>query len=378
MKKFSIDIHQSQVDDLKQRLNQTRWPDQVGDPWQYGTELNYIKDLCVYWGNEFDWYQQQSLLNQFDQYKTEIEDFDLHFIYQKAVNGKGIPLLLTHGWPGSVWEFYKIIPLLTDPESHGIDSKYSFDVISPSLPGYGFSSAAKLPGCDAKKMATLFNQLMKKLGYETYMAQGGDWGAIITSWIGAQYPDAVKGIHLNMLAARPPKDNPMQGVTEAEMEDLMRSKEFQDKGTGYQKIQGTKPQTLGYGLNDSPAGLAAWITEKFHAWTDCNGSIENAVNRDELLTDISIYWFTQSITSSMRLYYEVFGNPKGGMAERIDVPTAYAKFPQEIMHPPRVWAEQTYNIQQWNEMDKGGHFAALEQPQLLAEDIRKLTANIWT
>jgi len=377
MNKFKVDIKQSQVNDLKQRLNQTRWPDQIGDAWQYGTDLPYIKELCTYWKDEFDWYRQQDIINQFDHYQTDIDGINLHFIYQKAANGKGIPLLLSHGWPGSVWEFYKLIPMLTDPESCGIDSPYSYDVICPSLPGYGFSSAPTQPGYDAEKMASIFNQLMGKLGYNTYLAQGGDWGAIITSWLGAMYPDNVKGIHLNMLVARPPKDDPMKGVTSEEMPGVLHSKQFQETGTAYQKIQGSKPQTLGYGLNDSPAGLAAWIVEKFHAWTDCKGDLEQALSRDEILTDISIYWFTQSITSSMRLYYEVFNQPKGGIATQVEVPTGYAQFPQEIMQPPRVWADHSYNIQQWTPMKQGGHFAALEQPELLAEDVRKFTAKIW-
>ncbi|PCJ14679.1 MAG: hypothetical protein COB04_14630 [Gammaproteobacteria bacterium] len=377
MDKFIIDVDQSQVDDLKKRLELTRWPDEVGEGWQYGTDLTYIKELCAYWKDDFDWYAQQEKLNKFDHYKTDIGDFNVHYIHQKAVNGKGIPLLMSHGWPGSIWEFYKIIPMLTDPESFGLSSSVSFDVICPSLPGYGFSSAAKQPGCDAEQIATVFNQLMEKLGYSSYMAQGGDWGAIITGWLGVLYPETVKGIHVNMLAVRPPAEDPMKGVTPAEMMNLGRAKEFQDHGTGYQKIQGSKPQTLGYALNDSPTGLAAWITEKFHAWTDCDGAIENAVSRDELLTDISIYWFTESITSSMRLYYEVFGNPKGGIPTRVEVPTGYAQFPREIMCPPRVWADKVYNIQQWSEMDKGGHFAALEQPQLLAADVRKFAEKIW-
>lgn len=376
METFQVAVDKVQVEDLKQRLSMTRWPDQVGASWQYGTDLNYIKDLCAYWKDEFDWFEQQEKLNQFDHYKTKVDDFELHFIHQKAVNGKGMPLLLSHGWPGSVWEFYKIIPMLTDPESHGISSSLSFDVICPSLPGYGFSSAPTQPGCDAKKIAGLFNELMTQLGYDAYLAQGGDWGAIITSWLGVLYPKNVKGIHLNMLAVRPPKQEPMKGVTPAEMANLGRAKAFQNEGTGYQKIQGSKPQTLGYGLNDSPAGLAAWITEKFHAWTDCDGNIENAVSRDELLTDISIYWFTQSITSSMRLYYEVFGNPDGGLPGRVDVPTGYAQFPCEIMCPPRVWADQAYNIQQWTGMEKGGHFAALEQPKALAEQVHQFAKTL--
>jgi len=273
----------------------------------------------------------------------------------------------------------KIIGPLTDPTNHGGSSADAFHVICPSIPGYGFSDAPTAPGFDQKCVAESNIQLMQQLGYERYGVQGGDWGSAISSWNAVLAPKQVLGLHLNLVFAGFPKnkDNPMDGVTEAEQQRLTARQSSMKEGTGYQQIQGSKPQTLGYGLHDSPLGLAAWITEKFHGWTDCHGNIEQSISKDELLTNIMIYWVTGTITSSTRLYYES-AHSSNDMAEagRIETPTGCAIFPAELYIPPRTWAEEVYNIQHWSVMDRGGHFAALEQPHLFVADIRQFFATL--
>ncbi len=371
---FEIQVPDAVLDDLRERLARTRFPDEVNDAdWSYGTALAYLKELCDYWEKKFDWRKQEATLNRFDQFTTEIDGLRIHFIHQRSKESSAFPICITHGWPGSIVEFTKIIGPLTDPTAHGGRAEDAFHVVCPSMPGYGFSQAASEPGMDVKRIAEIEAKLMARLGYPRYGTQGGDWGAIISALIGAVDPEHCGGIHMNMVVAGPPEgaDNPVEGVSPKELEGLAAMGRFQEQETGYQRIQGTKPQTLGYALNDSPAGTAAWIVEKFRTWSDCNGDVESRFSKDELLTNITIYWATQTIASSVRLYCETLRSGRfGPIGERIEVPTGAAIFPKEIYRPPRKWAEAQYNLQHWTEMPSGGHFAALEEPAALVEDVR--------
>lgn len=376
---FTIDIAQSDIDDLKTRLSMTRWPDQLSDTgWRYGADTAYIKELCDYWENDYDWRQHEAALNAFAQFTTQIDGHHLHFIHVRSKHQHAKPLLISHGWPGSIVEFMKIIGPLTDPEAHGGTSADAFHVVCPSLPGYGFSGPSSVEGVDTCVIAGLFAKLMARLNYDAYIAQGGDWGAIITSNLGVIDAQHLLGIHVNMAFALPPSGDNQPELTAQEQADLAASGQFNQEETGYQKIQGTKPQTLGVGLMDSPAGLAAWITEKFYTWMDCDDDIESILHKDELLTNISVYWFTGTITSSTRLYYELMhGGRLAFIEQAITVPSGIARFPQEIMRFPRHWVEQVFsNIVHWSEHDKGGHFAAMEQPESLVSDIRAFASKL--
>ena len=366
---FTAHISDALLTDLNERLAKTRWPEQVGADWRYGTPVTYLQALCAYWADGFDWRAQEAKLNAFDQFSTLIEGERLHFIHQRSSEPGARPLLLSHGWPGSVTEFLKVIEPLTNPRAHGGDPADAFHVVAPSIPGYGFSDAPREPGFDARAVARRFATLMARLGYERYFAQGGDWGSAISTWIGADDAAHCAAIHLNLVFVARPKEEPMAGVSQAELDRANQRAAYMAEETGYQSIQSTKPQTLGYGLNDSPAGLASWIVEKFHGWTAHNGDHELAVSRDELLTNITLYWATQSITSSVRLYYE---NRHAGnrYPERIETPTCVAIFPGELAIPPRRWVERQYNLVHWTEHPRGGHFAALEVPELLVPEIR--------
>jgi microsomal epoxide hydrolase len=374
MERFEVRIPDAVLDDLRKRLSRTRFPDQLERAeWDYGTELGYLKELCDFWRDKFDWRAQERELNSFDQFKTAIDGLGVHFIHARSKAPHALPIVITHGWPGSIFEFTKIINPLRDPVAHGGRAEDAFHVVCPSIPGYGFSDPPRGPGFDVKSVARTIAKLMEKLGYTRYGAQGGDWGAIITTWLALLEPERVCGIHLNMVAAGPPEgaENPAEGLSPKELQGLADIGQFMEREAGYQQIQGTKPQTLGYGLNDSPAGLAAWIVEKFRTWSDCDGDVERRFSKDELLTNIMIYWVTQSITSSTRLYCETMRAKRfGPVRERVTVPTGAAIFPREIIRPPRKWAEERYNITRWTEMSSGGHFAALEEPALLVEDIR--------
>lgn len=373
IKPFSINVDNAVLKDLDYRLSHTRWPDQVGSAWLYGTDSHYLKTLVEYWQHDFNWKEQEDQLNQLDQFMTSIQGKNLHFIHQRSSHDDAIPLLMTHGWPGSVSEFTKIIPMLTQPERFGGDSSDAFHLICPSLAGYGFSEAPTTEGFDQQQVALQHIELMQQLGYPQYVVQGGDWGSAVSSWTARLAPQAVKAMHLTLIFAPYPsvKADPFAGVTDKEKKHLANSRSRMKEGTGYQAIQSTKPQTLGFSLNDSPVGLAAWITEKFRHWMDCDGHIESVISKDELLTNIMIYWVSQSITSSMRLYYESSHTKSDLFANgRIETPTGHALFPGELYLPPRVWANELYNIQHWTEQPRGGHFAALEQPELLAEDLR--------
>jgi pimeloyl-ACP methyl ester carboxylesterase len=370
---FTIQVPETDLVELARRLAATRLPDQVGDDWRYGTPVAYLRSLIEYWRDGFDWRAHEAQLNRFAQFRARIDGRWLHFVHQRSTHAHARPLLICHGWPGSFAEFRHVIGPLTQPELYGGDPADAFHVVAPSIPGYGFSEASRAPGFHPKACAACFAELMAMLGYSRYHAQGGDWGSAIVSWLAALEREKVAGIHLNLVFAAPPASgsDPMAGVSVAERQRLEARRAFLRDEVGYQQIQSTKPQTLGYALNDSPAGLAAWIVEKFHGWTDNAGDLEAAVSRDDVLTNISIYWFTGTITSSIRLYYEN-RQFSGGLPvpERVDVPTAVACFPVELYQPPRAWVEQRYRLVRWTEMSAGGHFAALEQPRAWVEDVR--------
>lgn len=376
---FTVSVSDAELEDLKARLAMARWPDQLpGTEWRYGAKTEYVKQLCDYWQNSYDWRKHEAEINRHPQFMTHIDGHDIHFVHARSKHDNATPLLISHGWPGTIVEFLKIIDPLIDPESHGGSAEDAFHVVCPSLPGYGFSGTTQREHVDTLAMAEMFAELMARLGYEKYIAQGGDWGAIITSNIGVVDAEHLYGIHLNMPFGFPLTEDPNEGLNEAELADLADMAHFDAMETGYQKIQGTKPQTLGVGLNDSPAGLCAWITEKFHTWMDCDGDIESVIDKDELLTNISVYWFTQSICSSTRLYYEVTQNARLRFLEQqVTVPTGVARYPKEVMRYPRKWCDNVYSdIVQWNSFDKGGHFAAMERPQELIGEIRQFARKV--
>ncbi len=380
MQPFKIQVPDSVLEDLKQRLSRTRFPDQLeGADWTYGTELSYLREFVSYWRDKYDWRVHEAALNRFAHFKAEVRGLDIHFIHERSKEPNAFPLVITHGWPGSVFEFHKILGPLTDPVAHGGKREDAFHVVCPSMPGYGWSQAPKKSGFDVTEVAETNKALMAQLAYSRYGAQGGDWGGIVTAHTGRIDPEHAAGIHMNMIVAGPPAGaaNPMEGVTPEEMGWMGEMGNFQKNETGYQQIQGTKPQSLGYGLNDSPAGLAAWIVEKFRTWSDCNGNVESRFTKDELLTNVMIYWVTQSITSSTRLYYETMKSGKfGAVSDKITVPTAGAIFPKELYKAPRKWAEAAFNLKHWTVFKSGGHFAALEEPKALVEDIRSFFRTV--
>ena len=372
---FKIEVSDSDLDDLRARLERTRWPDELpGTGWDYGSNLDYIKELVDYWRTKFDWRAQEQLINSFSHFKTDVDGLGIHFIHEKGKGPHPIPLVVTHGWPGTFFEMHKIISLLSDPASHGGDPEDAFDIVVPSMPGYGFSDHPAERGLDVFYVGELWAKLMSNnLGYQRFGAQGGDWGASVTAKLGFSHPDKIIGIHSTSVTRPTPYLGPgTRELSEAEKSTIQHRTDWQESEGGYAHIQGTKPQTLSYGLNDSPVGLAAWIVEKYRTWSDCGGNIESRFTKDELLTTVTIYWVTQSIGSSTKLYYETNRKPWNlKQGERIEVPCGIASFPGENTVPLREWAERSYNIQHWTDMPSGGHFAALEEPVKLVEDIRK-------
>ena len=372
---FEIAVPDATLDDLRQRLADTRWPDEIpGSGWDYGSNLDYIKELCEYWRTDFDWRAQEKKLNAFNNCKSVVDGLDIHFIHEKGKGPNPIPLVITHGWPSTFFEMSKIIPLLADPAAHGGDPVDAFDVVAPSLPGFGFSQASGERGMEIGGVADLWAKLMtENLGYGKFVAVGGDIGAGVTSRLGYSHADKLHGIHLTSVTRPTPylgaDSRPLTAAEEAH--SAQRERWFADEG-GYNHIQGTKPQTLSYGLNDSPAGVCAWIVEKWRTWSDCNGDVESVYTKDELLTTVTIYWVTQTIGSSVRMYREnqthVWEMAKD---EKVPAPVGLAMFPQEIARPPREWAERSYNVGRWQEMPRGGHFAAIEEPGLLANEVRE-------
>ena len=368
IREFQIEVTDETLDDLKQRLSMTRWPNkETPEDWSQGIPLGYMKELCDYWQHEYDWRIREERLNRFPQFVTEIDGVDIHFIHQPSVHENARPLIITHGWPGSVVEFQKVIEPLTNPTAHGGNAEDAFHVVVPSLPGYGFSGKPEATGWGIEKIADVWGALMARLGYDHYFAQGGDWGAMVTTHIGLQDKEHCDAIHLNMPVVTPDSKT-MAELTPSEQASLMSMKFYQDWDSGYSKQQSTRPQTLGYGLVDSPSGQAAWIIEKFYQWTDCNGHPENAISRDELLDNVMIYWLTRSAASSARLYWESFKNPP---QDEVDIPTGCSIFPKEIVRPSERWIRKRFtNLCYYNELDRGGHFAAFEQPELYLQEIR--------
>jgi pimeloyl-ACP methyl ester carboxylesterase len=364
---FRIDIAESVLDDLRARLRHTRWPDrELVDDWTQGVPLAYVQDVAEYWAERYDWRAREMALNRFDHFLTEIDGVDIHFIHQRSPHPDAMPLVITHGWPGSVVEFHKVIEPLVDPVAFGGDAADAFHVVAPSLPGFGFSGKPTETGWGVEKIGTVWAQLMARLGYDRYLAQGGDWGSAVTSVVGSVDPEHCASIHLTLaMSARPTGE-----ISEPEEQfALERIKYYLDWDSGYSTQQKTRPQTLGVGLSDSPAGQLAWILEKYWAWTDCDGHPENALTRDEMLDNVMLYWATGSATSSARLYWESFGRAKRPIVE---IPTGFAVYPREVVPPVRKWVDSLYrNVVHWKEQPRGGHFAAFEVPDMFVDDVRE-------
>ena len=370
---FRAHVPDAAIDDLKMRLALTRFPDQPpGAPWATGTDLAWMRELAEHWRTRFDWRAQEARLNAFPQFKVPLAGIELHYIHAPGEGPAPLPLLLSHGWPGSVFEFLDLIPRLTHPERFGGDPADAFTVVAPSLPGYGFSFAPGQPRLSVEQMADAFATLMADvLGYRRFATQGGDWGASVSARLGFAHPRHTIGVHLNLLPLR--RDaKPRPDASEAERRYLGELQHWLSEETGYSTQQGTRPQTLAYGLTDSPVGLAAWIAEKMRAWSDCGGDVESVFAKDEILANVSLYWFTGAIGSSFWPYYARHHGPwpiPDGAT--VDVPMGYCEFPTEIVRPPRSLAERTFtDIRRWSVMPHGGHFAAMEQPAALAEEIR--------
>ena len=366
---FTVEISNQEIEDLKQRLQLTRWPEkETPDDWTQGIPLAYTQEVVSYWLNEYDMQSLAKRLAPYDHFKTEIDGLDIHYMHIRSSNDNAKPLILTHGWPGSVVEFLKVIGPLTEPQDHGGDASDAFHLVVPSLPGFGWSGKPTSPGWGIPKIAEVWAKLMAQLGYGRYLAQGGDWGAIVTAAIGGSDPEHCAGIHVNMVVA--PPDPTAEDLTDHEKSALQGVQYYQEWDSGYSKQQSTRPQTLGYGLVDSPAGQAAWILEKFWAWMDCDGHPENVLTRDELLDNVMVYWLNAAGASSGRLYWESFGAGLGGL--QIHVPMGGTIFPKEIFRTSQRFAANVYtNIVYWEEKTKGGHFAAFEQPEVFVDELRK-------
>lgn len=365
---FTINIAQETLTNLQERLARTRWTDEVAEAeWEYGTNLAYLKEFTDYWQHHFDWRAQERALNAFSHFHAQVDGFGLHFIHERGKGKHPLPLVLLHGWPSSFWQMLPIIPLLTDPERYGGDAADSFDVIVPSLPGYGFSDRPGTKGMGLGRIADLLAKLLtEELGYERFAIRASDLGAGVAQQLALTHAQRLIGLHqsgANTFIGHIP-----DGLTRAEQEFMANAQRWNQQEMAYAMQHTTKPQTLAYGLNDSPAGLAAWIVEKFRAWSDCDGDIEKRFSKDDLLTNLTIYWATQTINSSMRLYYEIVRNP--GSWGRVEVPTAMLMTPKDKFPTPREWMERSYNVQRWTEISSGAHFLEIEEPELVAEDLR--------
>lgn len=377
---FSVHVGDEILSDLRARLRRTRWPrPSPGAPWEQGTDLDYLRRLVAYWADGFDWRAQERALNRLAHFRADLDGLRIHFVHQRARHGDGVPLVLTHGWPSSFVELLPLVPLLTDPQGHGIDGP-AFDVVIPSLPGYGFSARPARTGVNYRHVAALWHRLMRGLGYDRYGAQGGDFGAGVATYMALDDPQPMIGIHLSNLEIAPytgPGSRPLSAAERAYRAQVER---WDDVERGYSAIQSTKPQTLGYGLNDSPAGLAAWILEKWRSWSDCRGDLDGHLSRDFLLTTVTLYWVTETIATSMRDYFD---NRWHGVAigprDHVAVPTAVAGFDHQLVpegEPPREWAERLYDVRRWTPMPHGGHFAPVEEPARLASDIAAFFAGL--
>ncbi len=378
MEPFSIHVADDVLDDLRARLRNTRFaPEFANDDWAYGTRRQDLEAMCRYWAEEFDWRAVEARMNAYENFKTEIEGVPIHFVRAPGKGPRPIPLILSHGWPWTYWDFHKVIEPLSDPASFGGDPADAFDVIVPSLPGYGFSSPLETTGINFWRTADLWDQLMRDvLGYERYAAQGGDWGALVTNQLGHRYADHLYGIHVNLAVPLSvfQEEMPDHSFYEGdERQHIERNERFFTDGSGYSAIQSTRPQTLAYGLHDSPAALMAWILEKRRAWSDCGGEVARRFSPDDLCTTMTIYWATQTYGTSARYYYECVHNPWTPDHDRqpvVTAPTSIAVFPGEVVLLPRRWAEGYYNLKRWTPMKEGGHFAPMEEPEALVTDIR--------
>lgn len=373
IKPFEIHIPEATLVDLQERLKRTRWTDSVeGAGWGMGTDSSYLKELTAYWQQEYDWRKHEAALNQFKQFKANVNGVSIHFIYERGKGPNPTPIILTHGWPDSFYRFHKIIPMLTDPENFGGNADESFDVIVPSMPGFGFSERKAMTG---EKVADLWAKLMSEiLGYKQFVAAGGDLGTDVTKTLAIKYPDKVKAIYLTDVGF-PNGTGDFASLSPAEQQYAGQCQQWWYTEGAYNMLQSTKPQTLGAGLNDSPVGLAAWIIEKFYLWGDNKGNIETRFSKDELLTNIMIYWVTETINSSIRMYLEntraIYASGHGPKpATKVEIPTGVASFPGEMVVLPREWAERNVNLKHFTAMPEGGHFAALEVPELYAGDVR--------
>jgi pimeloyl-ACP methyl ester carboxylesterase len=366
---FEIHVSERILEDLHQRIARTRWTDSIHESgWSYGTDIDVLRNLMAYWENKFDWRKTETWINSFPQFRITVEGLGIHFVHLRSKNSEAVPLIITHGWPGSFLEQLKIAPLLQD----------HFHVVIPSLPGYGFSDPSRTPGMNARKIAMLWVQLMQTLGYNRFISQGGDWGATVSTWLGLDFPASLIGIHLNYIpGSYQPYLTDQEPLTNREKEFLRSKEEWMQKEGAYAQIQGTKPQTLAYAMNDSPVGLAAWILEKSHGWSYCEESLLEHFTYEELLSNIMLYWVTESFGSSIRLYYEARKAPLHFQPEQhVNTPTAIARFAKEEPMPPREWVERGYNVCRWTEYPTGSHFAALEVPELFAKDILDSAAQM--
>ncbi len=378
-KPFEIHIPDAVLEDLRERLARTRWaPEFANDDWRYGTRRAELETLCAYWREEYDWRAQEARMNALPNFRTEIEGIPIHFVKVAGRGPRPMPLILSHGWPWTYWDLHKVIEPLANPAAHGGDPADAFDVVVPSLPGYGFSSPLTTTGINTWRTADLWDVLMREvLGYERYAAQGGDWGAILSAHMGHKYAANLYGIHITLTIPLAFDADGLPGPDEYGPEEAgwhQRSQTFFSEGSGYSAIQGTRPQTLSYGLHDSPAALFAWILDKRRAWSDCGGDVLRRFTRDDLCTTMTIYWATETFGTSARYYYEFFHHPWPGVHERrpvVEAPTSVALFPGEIFQMPRRWAEGYYNLQRWTPMQSGGHFAPMEEPEALVADIRE-------
>jgi len=370
---FTLAIPQAEIDDLHRRLDAVRWPERecVGD-WSQGVPLEQMQALVEHWRHRYDWRRCEAALNALGQYRTRIDGVEIHFLHVRSPHAGAMPMLLTHGWPGSVIEFLKVVGPLTDPTAHGGRADDAFHLVIPSLPGYGFSTKPAATGWGVERIARAWIELMARLRYDRYVAQGGDWGAVVTTLMGAQPPDALAGIHLNMPLVTPAP--PYENLSAAERAALAAYARYEAEESGYAREQMTRPQTIGYALADSPVGQAAWIYEKFHAWTDCDGDPRNVLSLDELLDNIMLYWLPGNGASSARLYWE---SMRSFRTMRVEIPVGCSTFPKELVRAPRSWAERAYpRLVYWSELDRGGHFAAFERPEVFVRELRAFAARI--
>ncbi len=367
---YRIAIAQDQIDDLRRRLASTRWPDaETPDDWTQGVPLAYMQEICAYWSEKYDWGRCEARLNTFPQFLTELDGLDIHFLHVRSPHDDALPLVLTHGWPGSIVEFTKVIEPLTNPTAHGGEADDAFHVVCPTLPGFGFSGKPTRPGWTVERIGRAWGELMARLGYERYVAQGGDWGSAVTCSMGVTEVEHCAGIHTNMALVSPSPEL-LKEPTAFEQAALASLQHYWDWDSGYSKQQSTRPQTLGYGLADSPIGQAAWILEKFWAWTDCEGHPENVLTRDELLDNVMLYWLPDAGASSARIYWESFAI-MGAQQTPIRLPAGVSIFPREIARASRRWAEERFTqLVHYNVLEKGGHFAAFEQPETFLSEVR--------